>query len=158
MRLLLELEKSFHQLQGMAYVKSIDGGDTIVVVLRGDLHSSPQQVASLRKKLSEKLGKNVRLVEDSQDVGKFIENLVAPARIVAMNKIWLPDNSMEMRIILDSERHLRLGVALIRDIVMVVKGVPLRVDFERRWGGPSRPVHRRSKRLPVNVQENRNKN
>lgn len=149
MRALLDLEKTIRQLQDMAYVKSVDGDDTILVVLKGDLKSSPQQMALLKKKLSEKLGKNIKLVEDSYDIGKFIEQLVAPARVIAMNKIWLPDNSMEMRIILDSEKHLKLSIPFLQEVLKVVKGIPLRVDFERRI--PTRTV-KKQKRLSVDVQ------
>lgn len=134
MRSLLELEKTFHQLQSMCYVKSVDTKDAIAVVLRnGNLGAvSQQSLALLRRKLSDSLGKNVRLVEDSSDIGRFLEPLVAPARIVAINKIWLPDNSMEIRIILDEDRGLKLSVESIQEIVRVTKNVNLKVDFARR--------------------------
>ncbi len=134
MRTLLELEKNFHQLQSMCYVKSVDTKDAIVVMLRnGNLSMISQQtLITLKRKLSDILGKNIKLVEDSPDIGRFLEPLVAPARIVAINKIWLPDNSMEIRIILDDERRLKLGVESLQEISRVTKNISLKVDFARR--------------------------
>ncbi|MDW8076092.1 MAG: hypothetical protein RMJ14_00410 [Nitrososphaerota archaeon] len=145
MRALLELEKNFHQLQSMSYVKSVDTKDAIVVVLRnGHLSAMPQHLlTSLKRKLSDILGKNVRLIEDSPDIGRFLEPLVAPARIVAINKIWLPDNSVEIRIILDEERSLKLSVESLQEISRVTKNINLKVDFEKKSRKRIRPVRQK---------------
>ncbi len=135
MRLLLELEKSFPRLQKAGYVKAVNGDETVFVVLKeGSLRGFDfKNLIALRKKLSEKLGKHVRVVEDSPEVSKFIEGVAVPARVVAINKIWLPDGSEEMRVVLDHERNLKAGVNSLIQVVGKVKGVKLRVDFERRW-------------------------
>ncbi|MCD6261338.1 MAG: hypothetical protein J7J28_06120 [Thaumarchaeota archaeon] len=135
MRLLLELEKRFPRLQKAGYVKAVDGKETILIVLKeGSLREVRfKDLASLRRILSEKLGKHVRIVEDSSDVVRFIEGVITPARIVAVNKIWLPDGSEEMRVILDSRRNLKVGVNSLIEVVKKVKGVKLSVDFERGW-------------------------
>ncbi len=163
MKSLLELEKTFHQLQSMCYVKSVDTKDTIAVVLRnGNLNAMSQQsLASLRRKLSDILGKNVKLIEDSSDIGRFLEPLVAPARIVAINKIWLPDNSMEIRIILDEERGLKLSVESIQEIARVTKSVNLKVDFARRSWKRMLPVKQKVVKeadAPEDRDKRRNKN
>jgi len=142
MKLLLELEKSFPQLQRAGYVKAVNGDETVFVVLReGSLRSFDfRNLIALRKRLSEQLGKHVRVVEDASSVARFIERVVAPARVVAINKIWLPDGSEEMRVVLDRERNLKAGVNSLIQVVGKVKGVRLRVDFERRWRrGGQRP-------------------
>ncbi|MCL7385034.1 MAG: hypothetical protein LZ158_01540 [Thaumarchaeota archaeon] len=146
MRALLELEKNFHQLQSMCYVKSVDTKDAIIVVLRnGNLSAIPQHsLASIKRKLSDILGKNVKIIEDSVDIGRFLEPLVAPARIVAINKIWLPDNSTEIRIILDDERRLKLSVESLQEISRVTKNINLKVDFARRSRKRARPVKQKA--------------
>lgn len=135
MRLLLEFEKSFPQLQKAGYVKAVNGDETVFIVLKeGSLRSFDfRNLVALRKKLSEKFGKHVRVVEDSPEVSKFIERVAVPARVVAINKIWLPDGSEEMRVILDHERNLKAGINSLIQVVGKVKGVKLRVDFEHRW-------------------------
>jgi len=145
MKLLLELEKRFPRLQKAGYVKAVDGKETIFVVLReGSLRDLQfKDLAALRRILSEKLGKHVRLVEDSGDVIRFIEGVITPARIVAVNKIWLPDGSEEMRVILDDRRSLKVGVNSLVEVVKEVKGIKLNVDFERKWRMSPRRMGRR---------------
>lgn len=140
MKLLLELEKRFTKLQRMGYVKSVDGGDILFIIFRdGDLSGLDiRELAGLRKALSEELGKRVRLVEDHPDPLKFLERVAAPARIIAVNKIWLPDGSEETRVIFDSERSLRVGGEALKKVLEEAKGMKLNVDFERRgfWRPP----------------------
>ena len=142
MKLLLELEKKLPKLQKAGYVKTVDGKETILVVLKeGGLRGfEVDELGRLRRRLSEELQKHVKVVEVSQDLIRFIEGVVAPARIMAVNKIWLPDGSEEMRIILDDRRSLKVGINSLIQVVGKVKGVRLRVDFERRWRrGGQRP-------------------
>ena len=134
MRLFLELEKKFTKLQKAGYVKSVDGGGTIFIILRsGDLgRFEVREIAQLRKILSEELGKHVRLIEDNPDPLKFLESVAAPARVVAVNKIWLPDGSEETRVIFDHERNLRVGEEALKKLMEEVKGMKMTIDFERR--------------------------
>jgi transcription antitermination factor NusA-like protein len=134
MKLLLELEKKFIKLQKTGYVKSVNGGDTIFIILRsGDLgRFEVREVAQLRKVLSDELGKHVRLIENHPDPLKFLERVAAPARIVAVNKIWLPDGSEETRVIFDHERNLKVGGEALKKVLEEVKGMRLMIDFERR--------------------------
>jgi len=134
MKKFLELEKSFTKLQKAGYVKSVDGGDMIFVILRdGDLRRLEiRELAQIRKALSRELEKPVRIVEDNPDPLKFVERLSAPARIVAVNKIWLPDGSEETRVIFDHERNLKVSEQAIIKVLEEVKGVKLSIDFERR--------------------------
>lgn len=135
MKKLLELEKSFSKLQKAGYVKTIDGGDTVFVVLKdGSLRDMDfRELSRLRKTLSADLGKPVRILEDAPDPLKFIEKAVTPARIVAVNKIWLPDGSEETRIILDYERNLKMSQESLIRVVEGIKRIKLSVDFEKRW-------------------------
>jgi hypothetical protein len=152
MRLLLNFEKKFTKLQKTRYVKSVDGGDTIFIILRsGDLgRFEVREVAQLRKALSEELGKHIRLIEDHPDPLKFLESVAAPARIIAVNKIWLPDGSEETRVIFDHEKNLKVGGEALKKLLEEVKGMKLMIDFEKRrfWrpqrreGAPRRTVAR----------------
>lgn len=136
MKMLIELEKELPKLSRTGFVKAVDGGDTVFIILKEDSLKNVDQdtLYALRKKLREKLGKNVKIVEDDREISRFIEKLVAPARVVTINKIWLPDGSEEMRVILDRERSLKSSTPSIIDVVKQVKGVILRIDFEKsRW-------------------------
>ncbi|MCS7125503.1 MAG: hypothetical protein NZ929_01115 [Aigarchaeota archaeon] len=136
MRLLLELEKELPKLSKTGFVKAVDGGDIVFIIMKEDSLKNIDQdtLHMIRKKLREKLEKNVKIVEDDRSIPRFIEKLVAPARVVTINKIWLPDGSEEMRVILDRERSLKTSVPSIIEVVKKVKGAILRIDFEKsRW-------------------------
>jgi len=148
MKKLLELEKSFSKLQRAGYVKSVDCGEAVFVVLKSGSLSGFEfrELSRLRKMLSSEVGKHVRIVEDDPDPIRFIEKVAAPARIAAVNKIWLPDGSEETRVIFDRERSLRVGGDALVKLVEEVKKMKLSVDFERRgWRGRT-PRRRRAKK------------
>lgn len=138
MKKLVELEKEFTKLQRGGYVGSVDGEDAIFVVLKeGTLRDMDiKEISQLRKTLERELGKPVRLLEDAADPIKFIEKAVVPARIVAINKIWLPDGSEETRIILDHERNLKIKNESLMRLVEKIKKMKINIDFERRFSGP----------------------
>ena len=135
MRLLQDLEKNIPQLAGLHYRRSVKVNNFIFIVFKeGDLAKLPiPQQANLRKRLSESLGREfrVRIIEDLRDTNRFIQSLVSPARIVAINRIWLPDQTEEMRI-LDHERNLKVSQQVVEEVVKRIKGVVMRIDFERR--------------------------
>jgi len=135
MKKLLELEKKIPKLQKAGYVKSVDGGDVVFIILReGSLRDlDVKDLSELRKNLADDLEKPIRVVEDSPDPIRFIERAASPARVVAVNKIWLPDGSEEVRVILDHERNLKISPESLMRVAEEVKKMKLSIDFERRW-------------------------
>jgi len=134
MKLLYDFEKTFPQLSSSRYLKTVVHDSHAFVVFReGDLLRLPfPQQSNLRRKLSEAINMETRLLEDVAAPNRFLQELVSPARIVAVNKIWLPDQSVETRIVLDDERNLRINADAASAVAKEVKGITLRVDFERR--------------------------
>lgn len=140
MRLLLDLEPQFPALQDVTYIKAAETEDFLAVVLReGDLpRMSVNVLTKLAKGLSAAIGKKVKFLEDSSDPTKFLESLVAPARIIAVNQVWLPDGFVATRIILDDKRSLRMSENSIIELGSKIKNMSLRIDFERkRFSAPS---------------------
>ncbi|MCS7132523.1 MAG: hypothetical protein N3F65_01635 [Nitrososphaeria archaeon] len=134
MKKLVELEKEFTKLQRAGYVRTVDGEDAVFIVLKeGSLRDLDfREQAQLRKILEKELEKPVRILEDAADPIKFIEKVVVPARIVAINKIWLPDGSEETRIILDHERNLKIKRESLIRVVEEVKEMKINIDFEKK--------------------------
>ncbi|MFB0568259.1 MAG: hypothetical protein ACETV0_01365 [Nitrososphaeria archaeon] len=139
-RLLLDLEPQFPALQDATYIKAAETEDFLAVVLKeGDLsRMSVNVLTKLARGLSAAIGKKVKFLEDSSDPTKFLESLVAPARIIAVNQVWLPDGSVATRIILDDKRSLRMSENSIIELGSKIKNMSLRIDFERkRFSAPS---------------------
>lgn len=134
MRLLIDLEPQFPALQGSTFIKAAETEDFLAVVLKErDLsRMSVGLLTKLAKKLATSIGKRVRFLEDSSDPTKFLESLVAPARILAVNQVWLPDGSVATRIILNDQTSLRMSEKSIIELGRKIKNMSLRVDFERK--------------------------
>lgn len=133
MKIFIELEKELPKLAKTGYVKTVDVSDTVYIILKEDTlkYIDQDTLYLLRKKLKEKLDKKIKIIEDDKNISRFIEKLVAPARIITINKIWLPDGSEEMRVILDRVRNPQATSSVI-EVVRKVKHVILRIDFEKR--------------------------
>lgn len=135
MQVLSEVERLMPQLSSTTYVKSVEhNGNVYIVFNDGDLSKlNPAQQAAVRKKISEAMNMRVKLLENSRDPYVFIQKLLAPARIAAINKIWLPDQTEETRVVLEDERSLRIDPAAAALLVDTIKGLKIRLGFRRRF-------------------------
>jgi transcription antitermination factor NusA-like protein len=81
--------------------------------------------------IGDETGKNVRVLEHGADDRKFLEDLFAPMNIMTINTIWLPDGSMETRVILRRRRGARgsFDVKALKEIANRVRNITLRVEF-----------------------------
>ncbi|MEM3816420.1 MAG: hypothetical protein QW341_06195, partial [Candidatus Bathyarchaeia archaeon] len=72
-----------------------------------------------------------RVLEYNASERKFIEDLFAPLTVLAINKIWLPDGSIETRVILRGKDKKRImsNINAMKEIAKKVKGITLRVEF-----------------------------
>ncbi|RLG77129.1 MAG: transcription elongation factor NusA [Thermoprotei archaeon] len=99
MKALLDIEENqsnFRFLKESSYVRSVQQGRMIVVIL--DIPDTvPQQtLIRLSRLLSERLGGfKVRIVRNSNDLKSMVSQIVAPARIMGINTVWLPDGSVQ---------------------------------------------------------------
>ncbi|MCS6769190.1 MAG: hypothetical protein NZ570_01985 [Candidatus Caldarchaeum sp.] len=140
MRFILELERRMPYLASLNYVKSVKVDDYLFLVLRERSLSALEQdkQAEVRRVLSERFRLKVELVEDSRDLNKFIQNLVHPARVLAVNKMWLPDQSTEIRVIIDEERKLRAPLNILAQVVKMFKGLSMSFESQRKRPSGSR--------------------
>ena len=132
-RSLLAMEEKFPSLQNVYFHRAVDAGGTLAVVVgSGDVPRLLGYGGKIVKTLSEETGKSIRVLEFGADDRKFLEDLFAPLSIVTINTIWLPDGSMETRVILKRSRHgLRGGfdVKALKEIADKVRNITLRVEF-----------------------------
>lgn len=130
-RLLMKLEQKYPSLQKIKFYNAYEIDDVLAIVVgRGNLASFFGDSKILRK-IAEKKGKKVRIIEKKVGNRKFLENLFAPAKITTINKIWLPDGTTETRVILSSRpRKLPLKKKVIKTLAKKVQGITLRIAFE----------------------------
>ncbi|MCJ7767468.1 hypothetical protein MUP79_03650 [Candidatus Bathyarchaeota archaeon] len=131
-RVLLSLEEKYPSLQNVYFHKAIETDRTLAVVVGpGDVPRLLGYGGRIMKALGDETGNNVRILEHGVDDRKFLEDLFAPANIMAINTIWLPDGSTETRVILRSRRGTRssFDVNALKKIANRVRNITLRVEF-----------------------------
>jgi len=92
---LMDLEENgVKELRKGEYSKSDIVNDFVVIILRGEWGLS--EIDKLTRKVSEKLGKRTKVLIDTKDTRRFVEQALAPARVIGLNLVWLPDGSEQI--------------------------------------------------------------
>lgn len=131
-RLLVSLEVEYPLLQDVYFHGALEVNNTLVILVKkGDIYKVLSYGGKIIKALEGKIGKSVRVLEYNSNERKFIEDLFAPLSVVTINKIWLPDGSIETRVILKGKdkRKKSLNVNVAKEIAKRVRGITLRVEF-----------------------------
>jgi len=136
-RILLELEKNYSALQGVRFCKSIESGSSLVILVqKGDVPLILGYGGKILKEISRKIEKKrVRVLAYNDEPRRFLEDLFAPASVLTVNKLWLPDGSIETKVILQKRdmKKLPASIEALKDLAKSIMNIPLRVEFE----GPS---------------------
>ena len=131
-RLLLDLEaKGMSALQQAHLLNVADVGGVLVLVFKkGDLtHLRPIR-GKLARLLEEKTGKKVHFMEGDVSEREFLEQLFWPSRLLTINKVWLPDDTVETKVVLKGRRPWA-NVETLVQIAKELRGLSLRVEFMR---------------------------
>jgi transcription antitermination factor NusA-like protein len=131
---MVELEKENPILQDVTYHRSVEAdGFLAVLVDKKDMPKLLGGGAKIIKDLGETFGKRVKLISYGGDDREFLEDLFTPMSILTINTVWIPDGSTETKVILTGRRPRNMPVDLdkVRKIAEELKGMTLRVEFER---------------------------
>lgn len=133
-RFLLNLENKYHALQSVYLHKAIESDDTLVLLVnRGDVQKILSYGGKIPRELSEKIGKRkIRVLAYNEEPRRFLEELFAPASILTINTIWLPDGSTETKVVVTKKdaRKLPVKTEVLKELAKKVMGITLRVEFE----------------------------
>ncbi len=131
-RLLLSLEEQYPSLQDVRFHKAVES-DRILAILvnKGDVPRLLSHGGKIVRSLGEKTGKTIRVLEYGVTERKFLEDLFMPLSILTINTIWLPDGTMETRVILKRGGRKRLpsNVKSSREIAQKLRNMTIRVEY-----------------------------
>ena len=131
---MVELEKEHPVLAEVTYHRSVEADGTMAVLVdRRDLPRLLGGGAKVIKDLGDTFGKRVKLISYGGDDREFLEDLFSPLSILTINTIWIPDGSTETKVILTGRQPRKMPVDLdvVKTIAKDLKGMTLRVEFER---------------------------
>lgn len=133
-RMLLSIEKDYPILQDVTFYGAVNADNTLALIVgKGDVARMLSYGGKIVKEISRLTGKNIRILEHGVDVRKFLEDLFAPLSVVTINKIWLPDGTVETRVILDrrSGKISKQRMKALKEIAKKVQGITLRIEFTK---------------------------
>ena len=133
---MVELEKEYPVLEDVTYHKAVEADDMMAVLVdRKDLPKLLGGGARVVKDLGETFGKRVKLISYGGDDREFLEDLFSPLSILTINTVWIPDGSTETKVILTGRqpRYMPVDLEKVRKIAQELKGMTLRIEFERAW-------------------------
>jgi transcription antitermination factor NusA-like protein len=131
---IVELEKENPVLEDVTYHRAVEADDMMVVLV--DKKDMPKLLgggAKVVRDLSETFGKRVKLISFGGDDRGFLEDLFSPLSILTINTIWIPDGTTETKVILTGRKpwNMPVNLDMVRKIAQDLKGMTLRVEFER---------------------------
>ena len=132
-KILLDLQQSYPILQDVIFLRAAESGSVLAVVVgRGDLQKILSSEGRLIRDLSERTGKRIKILEGYSTPRRFLEELFAPASILTINTVWLPDGTTETKVILSrrDSRHLPSSVDTLGELARKIRGIVLRVEPE----------------------------
>jgi transcription antitermination factor NusA-like protein len=133
-KILLDLQDSHPILQEINFLKAVESGPVLAIVLsKGDVKKILSSGGKIIRGLSERTGKRIKILEGDCSLRRFLEELFAPASILTINTIWLPDGTTETKVILSyrDSRHLPSSVATLKELAGKIRDVVLSVELER---------------------------
>jgi len=132
---LLGMEDAYPALQKIHFHKSIESGNTLIILVdKKDVHLLQNYGGKILRDIAVKTRKKkVRILGYNDGTRHFLENLFAPAAILTINTIWLPDGSTETKVILPKRdsRKLPTNVEVLKDLAKNIRNITLRVEFEQ---------------------------
>ncbi|MEM0325521.1 MAG: transcription elongation factor [Desulfurococcaceae archaeon] len=91
LKALIELEDKLKFMKKGEFIKAVNLKDKSIVFVRNEF--TVEEKKQLEEELSSLLGKKVRVVEYIGDLKKLIEQILYPATLYGINRVWIPGGS-----------------------------------------------------------------
>ncbi|KYK36540.1 MAG: KH domain-containing protein [Theionarchaea archaeon] len=131
-KLLYELEQE-HHIRDITFVKAVESRSLIVIIVgEGEIGNLIGKGGKTVKFLQRALRKKIRIIEDTDDIRKIIQDLLHPARILGMNILYLPsgDQRYRVRIPKEDERRVPTNVQSAEEIISKLTDLEVEIAFE----------------------------
>ncbi len=105
------LRRRIKDINHLKICKVLENRNSIVVLLgEGDLDKLTGKVLAVVRTLSRRLNKRVRLVENTNNIKKLVEEFISPVKLLGLTVKFLPNNQEVYRIIISKEDENKLPI------------------------------------------------
>ena len=116
------LSKTFRQMEGVTINRVVEGKDMAVIVCgKGDRSRMIGREGMIINRLSKAVGKNVRVVEETNDVKEFVQGLISPVTLVGMNVVYTKEGEV-LKLIIPRGRSIPMPKTSFDEIIRLVFG------------------------------------
>ena len=124
-RIVNKIAKKFRPLDEVEIKRVIEGEKMAAIICRkGDGPKLVGKDGVMIKRLSKLFGKPLRVVEESETVKEFIQNLIHPVPMIGLNVIYKPDKEI-LKVIIPRGEKIPASNRAFADVVKKVFGKDL---------------------------------
>ncbi len=131
-KLLYELDQE-HQIRDVTFVRAVESRSIIVIIVgKGEIGNLIGKGGKTVKFLQKALKKKIRIIEDTPDVRKIIQDLLHPARVMGMNILYLPtgEQKYKVRVPKEDERRIPTSLQSAEEIISKLTKLNIHLVFE----------------------------
>ncbi len=127
-RVVFKLSERFRTLRDVTIKKAIETKNNIVIIPeKGDSAKIIGRGGSIVRELSKNLNKNVRVIEETNDKRDFIEKMVFPAKVSAINILYT-ENGEKLKIVVSNIKKLPISEENLREVVKKIFGQDIEIE------------------------------
>lgn len=120
-----------HNISEASFVKALDLGRMIIILTEGDVGILIGKEGKVVSELSQSLGKKVRIAEYTGDLKKSIADIVTPARLVGLNKLYQKGKeTYRVRLLKSEISLLPLDINTLEKVLHSLVGEEVKIAFE----------------------------
>jgi len=120
-----------YNISNAEFYKALDLGRVVLVLTRGEVGLLIGKQGKVVGELSSALGKKVRIAEATGDVKKTIADIITPARLLGINKVFHGGKEiMKVRIAREDAARLPLDIASLERVLRSLLEDDVKLSFE----------------------------
>ncbi len=131
-KLLFELEEE-HHIRDVSFLKAVESRSLIVIIVgKGEIGNLIGKGGKTVKFLQKALKKKIRIIEDTEDKRKIVQDLLHPARVLGMNVLYLPsgEQKYKVRISKEDERRIPTNVQSAEETISKLTNLEVKIALE----------------------------
>jgi|GEM_PF-2411421 hypothetical protein len=114
---LFSVETQYPELKDLIFLKSYrvkgkDGGEVILALVSHPQPLNNLFLSALSKQLTNKMGIEVKIIEQSRNIKKVVAQVFEPAQVYGVSIVWLPDGSIEYDVMVHKRELKRITIDL----------------------------------------------
>ena len=130
---LVNLEHRIATIKNITYKRAIEIGNMVIIqISKKSLNQIADQKTMITTALEKAIKKKVKILQKTSKPKYLAEELLAPARVKGVNKIWLPDGTSEtiIRLNADDQEKLPAACSQLQNTMQELLGGFVRINFE----------------------------